>query len=227
MWRWTIAAVLVAIGGTLVPADHAAAEKDKSKETVKLFDGKTLKGWKKPNYGGQGKVEVKDGVLYLRLGASATGVTWTGERFKFPTTNYEVTLEAKRVAGTDFFCGMTFPIGEGHASLIVGGWGGMVCGISCINGFDAANNTTTTAQRFEQGKWYKIRLRVTDDHLRAWIDGERIVDVERTESKEFTVRPEVELAKPFGFTTWKTTGALRNIRLRRLDPDEKQTSRDR
>ena len=58
-------------------------------------------------------------------------------------SDYEVTLEAMRVDGNDFFCGMTFPAGKDPCTLIVGGWGGTVVGLSSINGMDASENETT------------------------------------------------------------------------------------
>ena len=63
---------------------------------VDLFDGKTLKGWKSTEFGGEGEVRVKDGVLYLEVGSDLTGITWQDPK-KLPKTNYEITLEAMRV----------------------------------------------------------------------------------------------------------------------------------
>ena len=62
----------------------------------------------------------------------ATGIRSTAV---IPKSNYEIRLEAKRTDGNDFFCGLTFPVQEGFATLIVGGWGGGVTGISNIDGF--------------------------------------------------------------------------------------------
>ncbi|MHC4072135.1 MAG: LamG domain-containing protein [Planctomycetota bacterium] len=87
-----------------------------------LFDGKTLGNWKITDFGGQGNVYVKDGSIYLEMGNDMTGITWAAP---LPAkTNYEITLEAMRVDGSDFFCGLTFPVGENFCSLVLGGWGG-------------------------------------------------------------------------------------------------------
>ena len=72
-----------------------------------LFDGKTLNGWQKVNFGGQGDVEVRNGQLVLHEGQSMTGVRYRGG---FPKLDYEIRLEAQRLAGNDFFCGLTFRI---------------------------------------------------------------------------------------------------------------------
>jgi hypothetical protein len=129
--------------------------------------------------------------------------------------NYEVELEAMRVDGSDFFCGLTFPVGKKHLSLIVGGWGGGVCGISSLDGNDASENETTTYRRFKNKTWYPVRLRVTEEKIEAWLEGKKIVDV-KTKGKMLSLRVEVEPSKPFGFSTWQTTGALRKIRIREL-----------
>src|SRR2546430_1403313 len=120
-----------------------------------------------------------------------------------------------RVEGSDFFCGLTFPVGTNPCSLIVGGWGGGVVGLSSLDGEDAANNETTKVMNFEKGRWYKIRLRVQPTTIEAWIDEEKIVDVNTTD-RRISIRFEVEPSVPFGIATWSTTGAIRNIRLRRL-----------
>ncbi len=80
---------------------------------VPLFDGKSLQGWdivKGYDYEEKGKVDVQDGCLVIGTGQPATGVRWTE---KFPKMDYEIELEGKRVAGNDFFCGMSFPVGDG------------------------------------------------------------------------------------------------------------------
>ena len=183
-----------------------------------LFDGKTLKNWKSTDFGAQGEVKVENGELILTHGDSLTGVTWQGP---LPATmNYEIELDGKRVDGNDFFCGLTFPVNDKCASLICGGWGGSVCGISSLDENDAANNETTKIHKFENGTWYHIRLRVVPDKIMAWIDDEQIVDVD-TKGKRISVRAEVEASQPLGIATYQTTGALKNIRLRKLKPGEK------
>jgi hypothetical protein len=198
-------------------ATKSADSKSQKKRWISLFDGRSLKGWEITKFGGEGDVEVKNGRLILGLGSNLTGVH---TRRKLPKINYEVELEAMRVDGSDFFCGLTFPVKKDHCSMILGGWGGGVCGLSSINFQDASENETTSYRKFEKGKWYKIRLRVTENEIQAWIGKEQIVDQEIT-GKRISTRIEVELSKPFGFCTWQTTGALRNIRIRELDKKNK------
>ena len=196
------------------PADAAQQAAADEKGWTPLFDGKSLGKWALTDFAGHNEVDVKDGQIVLNSGSELTGITWTGE---LPRMNYEIELDAKRVDGTDFFCGLTFPVGDAPCSLIVGGWGGGVIGISSLDGKDAANNETTQYMGFEKGRWYPIRLRVSENKIEAWIDQKKLVDV-GTQGKRISIRSEVEKSKPLGICSFSTTAALKNIRLRKLAP---------
>ena len=60
---------------------------------------------------------------------------------------------------------------------------------------------------------------MTDAAIEAWIDGERLVNQPRKGHK-FSIRSECDLCRPLGISTWCTAGAVRNIRVRSLKPDE-------
>jgi hypothetical protein len=182
-------------------------------DSTLFFDGKTLNGWEIANFGPQGPVYVSGGDIILGMGDGCTGITWKGG---FPVTNYDVSLDAMRVEGIDFFCGMTFPVGKDPCTLIVGGWAGTTVGLSCIDGMDASENSTTSFMKFENKRWYHISLRVTDKEIVAMIDSIRVVDF-KTGQNYLSIRPEVELSKPFGIASWKTTAAIRNIRVKRIE----------
>ena len=198
--------------------DKAPAEVALDPGWLKLFDGETLENWEVTNFGGQGEVRAGRGQLVLGWGNDLTGLTWQGS---FPRVNYEVTLQAMRLQGNDFFCGLTFPVAESWCSLIVGGWGGTVVGLSSIDGEDASENDTSRLMAFEDRRWYRIRVRVTEPKIEAWIDGDKVVDL-ASGGRRFSVRPEVRLSRPFGIATWRTTAALRHIRLRRLEDHDEQ-----
>jgi hypothetical protein len=196
-----------------MPKTEPNVSKEMPQMEISLFDGKSLGQWKITDFGGQGDVYVKDGAIYLEMGNDMTGVNWTGPVVRM---NYEITLEAMRVSGSDFFCGLTFPVAENPCSLILGGWGGGVCGLSNIDYYDAANNETTKFISFEDNKWYRVRLRVTPDRIEAWLDDEELVNIETT-GRKIDIRAEVDLSQPLGIATWQTSGAVRNIRLRKLE----------
>lgn len=178
-----------------------------------LFDGKTLGDWKSTPFGGEGEVRVEAGAIRLGMGSDMTGITWSRA---FPKQRYEIELEARRVDGNDFFCGITFPVGDESCSLILGGWGGGVVGLSSIDGEDASRNATTHFRDFEKGRWYAVRIRVTPARIACDLDGESIID-QVLEGHVVSIRREVEASRPLGIATYATVGDVRGIRYRRLD----------
>ncbi len=177
-----------------------------------LFDGRDLGRWQATPFGGEGEVAVAGDAIRIALGSELSGITWTGE---FPQDEYEIALEARRDDGFDFFCGLTFPVKDEHCSLIVGGWGGTVVGLSSIDGRDAANNDTTTSENFVSNRWYRIRVRVSSERIECFIDDLRVVDQPR-EGKRFSVREEMLPARPLGIATYATSARVRHIRWRSL-----------
>lgn len=174
-----------------------------------LFDGVSMENWEVIDFEGHGNISIADSSIIIGKGELISGIRWTED---FPKTNYEINLYARRIEGSDFFCGMTFPVKDSFLTLVLGGWNGAVVGLSSINGYDAANNETGTQYRFGSGWWYSVRLRVTDAKVEAWIEDEKIIDFTIGNSV-LSLRSEVESSVPFGFTTYKTTGALRDIKL--------------
>ena len=220
-----VAFALFVMAGCLISVEavRVSFAADDAKPTAKtpewrsLFDGKTLKNWKSAEFGGEGEVAIKDGMIVMQQGSEMTGVTWTGG--DLPKINYEISLMAQRIDGSDFFCGLTFPIKEDPCSLIVGGWGGGVVGISSLDGLDAANNETARYESFEKGRWYKIRMRVTEQGLMSWIDEKQVVGVE-TKGRKISIRHEVELSRPLGVSCYSTVSGLKDIRVRELTQAE-------
>lgn len=190
-------------------ASEGKKQISETKDSSFLFNGYNLDGWEIANFGPQGPVYVSGDAVILGMGDGCTGITWKGD---FPLSGYEVTLEAKRVDGNDFFCGITFPAGDMPCTLIIGGWGGTVVGLSCINGYDASENETTRLMSFQKDTWYHIGLKVVDGTILASIDSVPVVNF-TIGTKRLSVRPEVELSRPFGIASWRTTAAIRNIRL--------------
>jgi hypothetical protein len=217
---------LVVLAGTILVLDGCATRRAPAKPAAKLepaaaaiplnqaaiqLDGKPVTGWRETDFAGRGEVRVEKDRIVLHMGYM-TGITWTNA---FPKTDYEVNLDAMRMDGNDFFCGLTFPVGEDPCSFIVGGWGGGVVGLSSIDGEDAANNETTKYLNFEKGRWYHLRLRVTQSSIECWIDDEKVVNTVTT-GHTLSIRSEVEPSRPFGIATWSTTGAVKDIQVTRV-----------
>jgi hypothetical protein len=203
-------------------ATHGQGEPPKSPEKSaekatdgwrSLFDGKSLGAWKSTEFVHGGVVDVHEGALRLGKGDPMTGVVYKGP--PLPKIDYEIAWEAKRTEGDDFFCALTFPVNDSPCSIVVAGWGGNVTGLSSLNGSNASENATTTYVKIENDKWRKFRLKVTATKIEAWVDEEQVVDVDPSEY-ELSIRIEMERCKPFGFASYRSTGLIKNIRIRDL-----------
>ncbi len=205
--------------GLLFPLVMIAQEGTPPKEAWKtLFDGKTLEGWKSSPFVGEGKVFVKGGVIVMEKGEKLTGVTFT--KGDFPKRDYEVEIVARKVLGNDFFATTTFPVGDQFASLVVGGWGGTLVGISSVNGADASENGFSKNKEFEAKKWYTIKVRVGQKRIQTQIDKEQFHDLDTSEAR-LSVRFEVQPSRPFGISTYDTLGEIQSVRVRPLNAKEK------
>ena len=179
---------------------------------VELFDGATLGGFVATQFGGEGEVAVRDGAIELGIGSPLTGVTWNGA---LPTGDYELEVIAARRTGSDFFCGLTFPVGGAHLTLVLGGWGGSVCGLSSLDGLDAAHNATRTLCRFETGRDYTARIEVRRESVAVSLDGEPFLAAD-LRGHTLSLRPEVELSRPLGCASFATAATFRSLRWRPL-----------
>jgi hypothetical protein len=178
-----------------------------------LFDGTRLDGWEVTEFGGEGEVALVDGRVRLGFGSPLTGVHWTGP---LPEGEYELEVVALRRAGTDFFCGLTFPVAGAHLTLVLGGWGGATSGLSCVDGADASANGTTSYHWFEPGRAYALRLEVRADAVRAWLDGAPLLE-QPLAGRALTLRPEVLPSRPLGIASFVTEAELLSVRWRALE----------
>ncbi|HAX44603.1 MAG TPA: DUF1080 domain-containing protein [Bryobacteraceae bacterium] len=195
------------VAGLLASVRWAAAS-----EWISLFDGRNLGGWKLTPYNGPGPVTVQDGAIRLGRGR-LTGVRWGGE---FPKTDYEIRFEAARLDGNDFLS-ITFPVGASHCEWVNGGWGGEVVGLSNLDGYDASENETSTLKQFEQGRWYRFRLAVSEERIQGWIDDAVVIDVE-VKGRQVELRfGDSDLGTPLGFSAYAIEAGVRKIAYRRRE----------
>ena len=187
-----------------------------------LFDGKTLDNWKvvglwhfNPPPGRPTRIEVDNGRIVFEAGDTAEAIVWTGD---FPRSNYEVQVEAMKLGADGGLRGMVFPVGATRCEFCAGGWDGTIVGLSMVDDKWALGNATTKRMTFEQGRWYRVRLRVTDARVEAWVDGKQVVDLPRL-GHTLTLDGGRNPIDPFGI--W-LQGCLRDIKLRRLAPQAKE-----
>ena len=163
-------------------------------------------------FGGDGEVRPTGNGLMLDVGSPLTGVVFHEAP---PAADYEVRCVARKVFGNDFFCGLTFPVPQGSLTLVLGGWGGAVCGLSCLDGEDAAANETRTLKAFAPGRAYEILVRVRRDRVEVAVDGQALLSAALA-GRRASLRPEVELCGPYGFCCYATRTELLSVGWRAL-----------
>ncbi len=171
--------------------------------------------WTALSFGGEGAAEWSEGQLRLDLGVELNGSRFGGELPKLP---YELELKARRLSGSDFFCGLTFPVRspEECLTLILGGWGGGTVGLSSIDGKDASENDSTFYRNFENQQWYAIQLRVLKERIEVRLDGELVI-TQPTAGKTLGLRPGmIHLCAPLGLAAWQTEAEFKGLRWRSI-----------
>lgn len=209
-----------------------AAETDNAKTKADadgwrpLLPEKGLDGWEITDFGTEGKVNRDGPQLILEMGEPLNGINY--KKKDFPKDNFEIYLEANRLEGSDFLCGLTFPVGDEFCSFIAGGWGGGLVGLSSVDGFDASENATTTYFDFKNETWYRFKVRVDPEYIRAWIDDKEFFRQER-DDHEFSTRIEVYASQPLGFCVFQSKVAVRDFKWRPVGdkPEEEKVERRR
>jgi hypothetical protein len=187
---------------------------------VALLDAAHFDLWTAAEIPDEGAVAVEENRLTLHPGQPMTGVRFTGdwEALRLPWIQYCLTFDARRTEGQDFFATCTFPVGSAERclTLVIGGWGGGLVGISNIDHLDASENSTRGEMRFENHQWYRVRLEVRADDLQVWIDDRPMVNTS-IKGRHLSLRSgEIDRCVPLGFATWRTTGEVRELKIQRL-----------
>ena len=195
-------------------------------EPVSLFNGKDLSGWKVAAFDGGGAVTVlADGAVSCGRGDPMSGIAYTNP---VPTMSYELRLEVMRVEGSDFFVGLTIPVEENFCTVIIGGWGGGLCGVSSVNYMDASESPWSRGVSFEDNRWHTLRVRVMPNVLQVFLDEKKTYHarIEYEKSTQFSLRSgsDIDKTKPLGLATYQTHAQWRNFTLTRITeptPDDK------
>ncbi len=193
------------------PGSRPDESPDASAYSVRqLFDGRTMNQWEIIGFGTGREIVVADGCIVAEAGYPLAGIRFTGD--ELPVTDYSLCLDARKIDGTDFFCCITFPAGQETCSFVMGGWGGPVTGISCVDEADASDNQTRSVKKYEPGKWYPVRIDVTDGRIVCHVDGETVVDLPR-DGIRLSVRGDIDKTRPLGICAFETESSWRNIQL--------------
>jgi hypothetical protein len=193
--------------------------KDKKVSQWELFSPALITEWREAGMVKSGGIRREADGYTLKEGGPMTGIvfpSWFSHGM--PATDYAITYEAMRVSGSDFFGSVTFPVRDEKTfvTFVLGGWGGAQVGISNIDGFDAASNSTGSSQRFENGKWYRIHLEVRKNEIQATLDGKAIIRA-NIAGRSLGLRVgEISHCVPFGFATYGTEGRVRGCVVEQL-----------
>ena len=194
-------------------------------DPLELFNGKDLSGWKNAysDAGGGAVKALSNGVVECGIGDPLSGLVYTNTP---PTMNYELSLEGMRTEGSDFFIALTIPVTTNCCTVVIGGWGGSLCGISSVDYLDASENQWSESKNLENNRWYRLRVRVTPGVLQVFLNdtlyGAR---VEYGESSRLSLRfGDIDKTKPLGLATYCTRALWRDFTLAHITellPDDK------
>ena len=215
-----ISAVIILYSFSCSSKNVNSKKETNSKSYIQLFDGNSLSGWKILNFDGSGgQVIVNNNLINFSRGEPFTGIVVDKENFNPPGEEYEINVEVRKTEGRDFFCAITFPVPEKNAccTFVAGAWGGQVTGLSNIDYLDANRNSTRSTLRYENDKWYNIRIEISYGRIRCWID-DRIVVNSLISNKTISIRPgAIEQCQPFGIASYETSSDFRSIRLSKIN----------
>lgn len=165
----------------------------------------------------QGAFSITSSLIRLEPGSPMTGAVYSAwDRAGLPRNNYEVVYEARRIEGTDFFAALTFPVEDTWLTFVPGGWSGATTGLSNIDGQSAIDNQTGSAQRYDQGAWYRFRLEIKSEHIKVWMDDRLIVNLSPAGRSLELRAGDIERCKPFGIASFGTAGEVRLVQVTAL-----------
>ena len=152
-------------------------------ETVSLFDGKSLAGWKPSKNSPEGTYKVVDGVLQVRGGQGH--LYFVGADGKASFKNFEFTAKVKTYKGAN--SGIYF-----HTAYQDAGWpaAGYECQVNATHadkkktgGLYAVKDVMDVAPAPDD-EWFDYRIRVEGKRIQVWINGKQTVDF--TEPADWT-----------------------------------------
>ena len=180
---------------------------------IALLDGNSTRGWA-ASEAHRCKASVKDATLHMEAGTTWGVVTSTRT---LPKANYELAFEAMRVEGTGDMATVVFAVGPCRCAFRVGADDSKVAWLSNVDG---SASRVAGAPGLDNGQWHKVRLRVTDAKVEAWVGDHQVVDQPRI-GHSFELAG-VEGVAPLSLCSKAMKVAWRNIVLLPLAPSATQ-----
>ena len=100
-------------------------------------------------------------------------------------------------------------------TFVAGGWGGGTTGLSNIGALDASQNETSIERSYENGRWYRFKLAVSNEQIVVSLDERPIIRIDISKRIVGMRHGEIDHCQPLGLMTWRTKAAIRNIKLNR------------
>ncbi len=123
-------------------------------------------------------------------------------------TDYELSLEARKLGGAEGFLIVVRAADERDFYWWnLGGWGNREHGLESEVNEQRGTVGEHLPGRIETDRWYRIRLRVEGDHIRGWLDDDKLLDLRDGSHPKGAV----------GVGTWRTRAAFRGFRVTSLD----------
>ena len=150
------------------------------------FESDTLDQWQKVS---DGNWSIRDGKLYQSSTSTNTGrYSTTGTAMYFGDTgwsNYTLTLEATKTGGLEGFL-IPFSVKDADNNYFwnIGGWTNTVSTLQIVSGGSKSDQVGSTTRNFavKTDQTYKLKIAVTDNNVKCYIDDELYVDYDLGES---------------------------------------------
>ncbi len=154
--------------------------------------------------GGGGRYWVASGSQIRQLGGGSGVVKTFGQA---GWSNYEVSLDAKKISGQEGFLILFYDRNAKHFLwLNLGGWRDTQDAIQRSRGNNIPGVVVSQPTiHIKTGVWYHIRLRCHGPHVQAWVNGKKVFDQSLHGGSKFQGK--------VGIGTWQTQAAFKHIRI--------------
>lgn len=163
-----------------------------------------------------GEVEIDGRQIVLNTGDPLTGVSWFGP---MPTKDFEITVEAK-IDDAELIS-VAFPVGTERAAIQLDA-DNRKAGLYHIDGTGLHDDPMAAIFDGSVAGWHQLRIRVTEQRVQTWLNGQSIADQERTGSS-FGAPEGFSPMHPLSMVASNGSASLRNIRIRTLEPEDEPT----